>query len=85
MDNLQVIKSVEEVETPKVENALPKVSRLAVLRKLLSEEKGYTKVELATMTGLKLSTVNCQMYYHLPTKDLNIEKLADHKFRFVRS
>lgn len=61
-----------------------KVSRLAILRKLLNEDGGYTKSELAEKTGLKLSTINCQMYYHLPTKDFKIEKLADKKFRFAK-
>ena len=60
-----------------------KVSRLAILRKLLSEPEGHTKQELAELTGLKLSTVNCQMYYHLPTKGFTVEKLADKKFRFA--
>jgi predicted transcriptional regulator len=62
----------------------PKLSRLAILRKLLNEECGYTKSELSEKTGIKLSTVNCQMYYHLPSKDFKIEKLAEKKFRFVR-
>ena len=68
---------------PTVEEAtLPKLSRLSILRKLLNEECGYTKVELAERTGLKLSTVNCQLYYHLPTKGFVVEKLEGKKVRF---
>jgi len=61
----------------------PKVSRLATLRHLLSDENGYTKQELADATGLKLSTVNCQIYYHLKNKGLVIEKLETGKYRFA--
>jgi hypothetical protein len=61
-----------------------KVSKLAILRKLLADESGHTKQELSELTGLKLSTVNCQIYYHLPTKGFEVEKLADKKFRFVK-
>lgn len=61
-----------------------KVSKLAILRKLLNEEIGYTKADLAEKTGLKLSTVNCQLYYHLPSNDFKIEKLEGKKVRFER-
>jgi hypothetical protein len=60
------------------------VKKLGRLRALLVDECGYTKEELATVTGLKLSTVNCQLYYHLPVKGYKIEKLAEKKVRFVR-
>ena len=75
MTNETVIQSVEEVKTVKL-------SKLSILRKLLSESTGYTKVELAEKTGLKLSTVNCQLYYHLPSKGFKVEKLAEKKVRF---
>ena len=60
-----------------------KISKLAILRKLLAEPTGYTKAELAEKTGLNPNTINCQMYYHLPTKGFKVEKLADKKYRFV--
>lgn len=75
--------SVENTNTAEAP-AIAKVSKLAILRKLLSEEGGYTKAELAELTGLNPNTVNCQIYYHLPSKDLKVEKLADKKYRFVR-
>lgn len=61
-----------------------KVSKLAVLKTLLQESEGYTKEELALQTGLKLSTVNCQLYYHLPTAGFKIEKMEGKKVRFAR-
>ena len=61
----------------------PKISKLSILRKLLGESKGYTKAELAELTGLNPNTINCQMYYHLPAKNFKIEKLADKKYRFA--
>jgi hypothetical protein len=61
----------------------PKLSKLSILRKLLGERRGYTKAELAELTGLNPNTVNCQMYYHLPSKGFKVEKLADKKYRFI--
>ena len=77
-NEIAVVEVKEIVEQP------VKISKLSILRKLLNEEVGYTKAELAEKTGLKLSTVNCQLYYHLPSKDFKIEKLAEKKVRFVR-
>jgi hypothetical protein len=79
-----MIEKLDVVEAPKVDVPVVKISRLAILRKLLNEECGYTKGELAVKTGLKLTTVNCQLYYHLPAKDFKIEKLAEKKVRFER-
>lgn len=77
----EVTRSEQEGQVAEVKEK--KVSRLAVLRSLLEEDAGYTKEELAEQTGLKLSTVNCQMYYHLPLKGLKVEKLEGKKFRFA--
>jgi hypothetical protein len=80
MENTNLI---EKVNVENV-NEIPKVSKLGILRKLLGEEKGYTKEELVALTSLKLSTINCQIYYHLPNKNFKIEKLEGRKVRFVR-
>lgn len=83
--NSQVVN--EQSATLPVENAnaaeKPKVSKLAKLRAALSDRTGYTKAELAVLSGLNPNTVNCQMYYHLPAKGFKIEKLADKKYRFA--
>jgi len=75
----------EQLNEQKVEETVvvKAPSKLSILRGLLEEDGGYTKEELAEQTGLKLSTVNCQMYYHLPLKGLKVERLEDKKFRFA--
>ena len=64
------------------EQKVVKVSKLQLLRDRLGEETGYTKNELADLTGLKLSTVNCQIYHHLPNKGKGVIKMENGKYRF---
>lgn len=75
----------QNAATPKQEAPKEKkATKLGMLKALLQDECGYTKEELAAVTGLKLSTVNCQLYYHLPVKGWKVEKLDGKKVRFVR-
>ena len=82
-ENLPVVEASVNVLPVKSATPVVKISKLSILRKLLSEKVGYTKTELAEKTGLKLSTVNCQLYYHLPTKGFTVEKLENKKVRFT--
>lgn len=77
-----MIDNLNPIEDVKVEK---KVSKLQILRDRLSEREGYTKNELADLTGLKLSTVNCQIYHHLPNKGKGVEKLESGKYRFAEA
>lgn len=81
-ENLPVVEASNVVLPVESVKPVVKISKLSILRKLLSEKVGYTKTELAEKTGLKLSTVNCQLYYHLPSKGFKVEKLEAKKVRF---
>lgn len=61
-----------------------KPSRLNKLRELLAEEGGYTIEELSELSGVKLSTVKCQIYFHLKNNGLPCEKLENKKYRLMR-
>lgn len=61
-----------------------KPSKLSILRSLLEEEGGYTMEELAELSGVKPSTVKCQIYFHLKNAGLPCEKMEGKKYRFMR-
>ena len=61
-----------------------KPSKLSILRDLLSEEQGYTMEELSELSGVKLSTVKCQIYFHLKNNGNPCEKLEGKKYRLMR-
>jgi hypothetical protein len=81
MNNTAKTQNVEQNEAPRVEK---KPSRLAVMRELLAEEQGYTMQELSDLTGVKLSTVKCQIYFHLKNNGNPCERLPGSKYRLLR-
>jgi len=81
MEQEKKMEAEQVVEAPVVEK---KPSRLSVLRDLLAEEDGYTMEELAEQSGVKLSTVKCQIYFHLKNNGNPCERLSDKKYRLMR-
>ena len=57
--------------------------KLQTLRAMLAEETGYTISELAEGSGVKESTVKCQIYFHLKNAGLPCKKLEGKKYRFM--
>jgi hypothetical protein len=84
IDNEQITKEGPKMAEQPKEPKEKKISKLSILRDLLSEEQGYTMEELAELSGVKLSTVKCQIYFHLKNNGNPCEKLEGKKYRFLR-
>lgn len=55
-----------------MEKVEKRASKIGMMKEMLLV--GTTKSQIQGVTGLKMSTINCQIYYHLPQKGWEIKK-----------